>query len=76
MKKFQHVIVGQLTNAAGHEYTITQIKRGGTCRITDSQGNHSYAGTIPKAWCNARYQAGINMRDHHSHHVIWARNKA
>lgn len=76
MTKFKHVLVGTLTNAAGHTFTITQIKRGGTCKITDANGNISYAGSVPKAWCNARFQAGINQRDHHSHHVVWARNVA
>lgn len=76
MTKFKHVLIGTLTNAGGESFTITQIKRGGTCRITDKNGNHSYAGTVPKAWCNARFQAGITFKNHHSHHVVWARNVA
>lgn len=65
MTKFKQVLIGSLDTQNG-TFTIIQTKRGGTCRITDQNGNHSYAGSIPKAWCNARYQAGITFKTHNS----------
>lgn len=55
--------VGSAEFATGQKFTITreagQGKGQGGFKITDKQGNKSYAGSLVKAWASIRYMAKV-----------------
>jgi hypothetical protein len=55
--------VGSAKFATGQKFTITreagQGKGQGGFKITDKDGNKSYAGSLAKAWASIRYMAKI-----------------
>ena len=59
MSRFRQHLVGMAEFANGMEFRIDQVKAGGSCKITDKNGNVSYAGSPAKAWSSVRYQAQV-----------------
>lgn len=71
--RFQPILVAVAEFAPNGRWTIEQIKKSGACRITDKNGKHSYARSIPNAWKNVSYQARVRPDTNNTHG--WPKNK-
>jgi len=74
MSNFKPTFIGEASFANGSKFMIEQIKRGGSCKVTDLKtGQSSYSGSIAKAWGNVRYQAQVRPDTHNTHG--WPKNR-
>ena len=74
MSNFKPVLIGTALFANGAHFQIQQIKRAGSCKVTDLRtGLTSYSGSVAKAWGNVRYQAQVRPDTHNTHG--WPKNR-